>query len=196
MKKQNLKHLFFLGLLFSFSFYSCDVKQTKETKLPDVAIDVDAGQLPQFNVDWVDVDVSTRTETVKVPTLKVVMEEMEVEVPYVDVDMPNASKKEELTIAVEAEISSKTHSLEIVEVYATQKRLYVISQLKSTGKDLKGERMRIADRIILNASDDLDIKHYIIGNRLPGQFNKQYSYIRSKTAIANKLKNGKFIYKK
>ena len=196
MIQQHSKHLYFLGLLFLFSFYSCDVEQTKKAKLPDVDIDVDAGQMPKFDVDWADIDVSTKTETVKVPTLKVVMEEVEVEVPYVDVDMPDAGKKEELTIAVEAEVSSQTHSLEIMEVYATQKRLYVISQLKPTGKDLKGERMRIADRIILNASDDLDVKHYIIGNRLPGQFNTQYSYIRSKAVIANKLKNGKVIYKK
>ena len=77
MKRKNL----FLWSILLATFYlaSCTVDQTKETKLPDVDVDVKAGQMPAFDVDWADVDVGTRTETVTVPTVKVVMEELEVE---------------------------------------------------------------------------------------------------------------------
>jgi len=193
---KNDKIFYLITLTMVLAFTSCDVDQTQDTKMPDVDVDVESGQLPAFDIDWADVKVGTRTKMVSVPTVKVVMEEVEVEVPYVDVDMPNGGDKEELTIAVEADISGTSHSLEIQEVVATQKRLIVFSKLSSTGQDLKNETMRISDRIVLNASDDLDVKHYIIGKRLPGQFNKQYSYISNKNAIVRKLKNPKTIYKR
>lgn len=176
---------------------SCDVDQTRETKLPDVDVDVDteAGQLPKFDVDWADVNVGTKTKTIKVPKVVVVMEEEEIEVPYIDVDMPDDKDREEHDIVVEAEVSGKAHDLEIQEVYATGKRLYIISKLEATDQDLGEERMRVSDRLVLNAPD-LDVKHYIIGDRPSGSFNKQYTYVANRSAINNKLKNGKKIYSK
>ena len=176
-------------------FTACRVNQTKETKLPDVDVSVEEGQLPAFNVNWADVDVGTKIDTVKIPKIKVVMEEEEIEVPYVDVNMPDESDKEELTLTVEAEVEETGHDLEIIEVYATGRRLYVISELEPNDEDLQDERMRVADRIILNAPD-LDVKHYIIGKRPTGDFNKQYSYIASRSDISDKLKDGKSIYTK
>jgi hypothetical protein len=46
--------------------------------------------------------------------------------------------------------------------------------------------MRVSDQIVLNAPD-LDVKHYIIGEKLRGDFNNQYIYISSKSEIADKL---------
>lgn len=176
-------------------YTSCDVNQTQDAELPDVDIDVDAGQLPEFDVDWADVNVGTTTKTIMVPKVKVVMEEEEIEVPYVDVDMPNSGEKEELTLIAEAEVGGETHEISIQEVIATSNRLVVISELKATGQDLQDERMRVSDRLVLNAPD-LNVKHFIIGERPKGSFNQQYSYVSNRGAIDSKIKNGKTVYKK
>lgn len=51
----------------AFAFAACDVDQTQEGDMPDV--DVEGGQLPEFEVDGPDVDVGE--DTVVVPTIDV-----------------------------------------------------------------------------------------------------------------------------
>lgn len=177
---------------------SCDVKQTKETKLPDVDVDVDAeaGQLPSFDIDWADVTVGTSTKTVKIPKVIVVMEEVEVEIPYLDVDMPNSGEKEEYSVMVEAEVSGKEHNLDITEIWATGNKLFVISKLEEKTQTLGDKKMRISDQVKLNAPD-LDVKHYIIGEKPDRFFNGQYKYIKSTEALKAKLGDKvKVIYSK
>lgn len=55
------------------AFAACDVDQTKEAKLPDVDVDVNAsgGQLPEFNVQGPDIKVGTENRTVEVPTVDI-----------------------------------------------------------------------------------------------------------------------------
>ena len=60
---------------------ACDVDQTEEAELPDV--DVEGGNMPEFDVETADVDVGSET--------------MEVEVPTVDVDMPDDADGEPVT---------------------------------------------------------------------------------------------------
>jgi len=196
-----MKQIYFPILFIAtiaLTIVGCDVDQTQKAKMPEVDLDVDVekAQLPAFDVDWADLDVGTRMETVMVPKVKVVMEEMEVEVPYLDLDMPNEGEKEERVITVEADIANEVHSLEIQEVYGKDNRLYVISELKSTGKSLQDEKMRVSDRLIINVPEKLDVKHYIVGKRQPGVLNRQYNYISNKNAIAKKIKGGKKIYSK
>ncbi|WP_299257720.1 hypothetical protein [uncultured Aquimarina sp.] len=176
---------------------SCDVQQKKETKLPDVAIDIDteAGQLPTFDVDWAEVNVGTKTKMVKVPKVVVVMEEVEVEVPYVDVDMPNSGEKEELTLTVEAEVTGKEHSIDITEIIASNDKLYVISRLKELDQDLGDKKLRISDRVILNAPD-LNVKHIIMGEKPDRVFNDQYKYVKDINAFKSDLKKSKVIFTK
>ncbi|WP_339681982.1 hypothetical protein [uncultured Hyphomonas sp.] len=71
-----------------------DVDQTEPGKLPDVdvAIDAEAGKIPEYDVDTGEVEVGTETETVLVP--EVVMVEEEVEVPTVDVEEPEDDREE------------------------------------------------------------------------------------------------------
>ncbi|MFK8102140.1 MAG: hypothetical protein AB8G15_06445 [Saprospiraceae bacterium] len=188
------KNIYLLSLLcFSMYLTSCDIDQTQEAKLPEV--EVEAGQLPSYDVDWADIDVGTTTRTVTVPKVRVVMEEEEITVPYIDVDMPNSGEKEELTLVAEAEVDGESHNIEIQEVIATGKKLIVISELKATGQDLQDERMRVSDRLILNAPD-LDVKHYIIGERPKASFNQQYAYVSTRSSIDKKINKGKTIYKK
>ncbi len=50
---------------------ACDVDQTKEGDLPEV--DVKGGQMPEFDVETADVDVTTKKTTVEVPDVDVTM---------------------------------------------------------------------------------------------------------------------------
>lgn len=56
---------------------ACDVEQTEEAELPEV--EVQGGNMPEYNVDTADVDVEAGTEVkkVEVPTLDVDVEPAE-----------------------------------------------------------------------------------------------------------------------
>ncbi|KOY51030.1 hypothetical protein [Polaribacter dokdonensis] len=179
---------------------SCDVDQTKETKLPevDVEIETEAGQLPAFDVDWAEVNVGTTTKTVTVPKVVVVMEEVEVEVPYVDVDMPDDinGEKEEQTLMVEAEVSDKEHAIKIKEIRAMNNNLIVISELTEMTSSLGDKKIRISDQVTLNAPD-MNVKYYVVGERPDRVFNTKYKYYSDMNTLNEKLgKDYKVIYKK
>ena len=55
--------------LFVVGMAACDVDQTEEGELPDV--DVEGGQVPEYDVDAADVDVGTDTTTVITPDVDV-----------------------------------------------------------------------------------------------------------------------------
>ncbi|MBP2830718.1 hypothetical protein J8281_00845 [Aquimarina sp. U1-2] len=188
----------FIGLLMIVLLVSsCDIQQKKEAKLPDVDVDIDteSGQLPTFDVDWADVNVGTKTKTVKIPKVVVVMEEEEIEVPYIDVDMPDSGEKEELTLTVEAEVENKEHTIDIKEIVATNNNLYVISELKELDQDLGDKKLRVSDRVILNAPD-LNVKHIIMGEKPNRVFNDQYKYVNNIESFKSGLKNSKVIFTK
>lgn len=50
---------------------ACDVEQTEEGALPDVEMEVDGGNLPEFDVDTADVEIGTEEATIEVPTIDV-----------------------------------------------------------------------------------------------------------------------------
>lgn len=58
-----------LAPVLAFGIAACDVDQTEEGALPDV--DVEGGQLPEYDVDPADVDVGTDTQQVIVPDIDV-----------------------------------------------------------------------------------------------------------------------------
>lgn len=55
--------------VLGLSLAACDVEQTEEAALPEV--DVKGGNLPEYDVDTADVDVTTETRTVEVPVIDV-----------------------------------------------------------------------------------------------------------------------------
>ena len=63
-----------LVIPFAMGLAACDVDQTEEGEMPD--IQVEGGNMPEYDVETADVDVGT--------------EERTVEVPIVDVTMPDA----------------------------------------------------------------------------------------------------------
>lgn len=54
-----------------FAMAACDVDQTKEGEMPDVDVNASGGQLPEFNVEGPTVNVGTENKTVEVPTIDV-----------------------------------------------------------------------------------------------------------------------------
>jgi len=173
---------------------SCNVKKEESGELPDVDIDVDAeaGNLPEYEVNWADVDVGTKTRTVEVPKVMVVMEEEEVEVPYITMDMPN-EENEERTLTVEAEVSDREHNLEIQQIRAANRRLYVVSKLEALETNLGDKTVRIQDQVDINAPD-LDVKHIIVGEKADRVFNNSYKYVSSMKDVDDMLPNAEVIY--
>lgn len=58
-----------LAPVLAFGLAACTVDQTEEGEMPDV--DVEAGQLPQYDVQPADVDVNWDTTTVRTPDIDV-----------------------------------------------------------------------------------------------------------------------------
>ncbi|WP_299676404.1 hypothetical protein [uncultured Dokdonia sp.] len=177
---------------------SCDISQKKEAELPEIDVDVqtEAGQLPSFDVDWAEVNVGTRTKTVTIPKVVIVTEEEEIEVPYLDVDMPNTTAdKEELNLVVEAEVTDNEHSIKIKEIIATDDKLFVISELKEGSTAIGDQKMRISDQVVLNAPD-LNVKHIIVGEKPDRVFNDQYKYVENLSSFKSDLEDATVIYSK
>ena len=180
--KNIIASISIVALLFATS---CKVDQKQEAALPDVDVDIDAesGQLPSFDVDWADVNVGTKTKMIKVPKVVVVMEETEVEVPYIDVDMPDEfGDNEERTIMVEAEVNGNEHKLEIKKIYANENNLIVVSELEKLDTDLGDKTLRVSDQLTLNAPD-LNVKHIIIGEKPNRLYNNSFKYYSSMSDV-------------
>ncbi len=121
------------------------------------------------------------------------MEEEEVEIPYLDVDMPNGGEKEERTLLIEAEVSDEGHTMEIKEIWANGKNSYVVSELKSTGKSIGDKKMRVSDQVTLNSAD-LNVKYYVVGQRPDRVFNRRHTYVNDLNELKNKIGDYKVIY--
>jgi len=76
-----------LAVIAAFAFGLINVNQTKETRLPEVA--VQGGQAPAFDVDTAKVNVGSRETSVDVPTVEVGTSKTDVELPTVDVEKAN-----------------------------------------------------------------------------------------------------------
>ena len=70
--------------IVAIAFGLINISQTREAKLPEVA--VRGGQTPKFDVDTAKVNVSTRKEAIDVPKVDVGTKKEAIDVPVVDVD--------------------------------------------------------------------------------------------------------------
>ncbi|MEJ2256661.1 MAG: hypothetical protein P8X98_06580 [Woeseiaceae bacterium] len=75
--------------------------------------------------------------------------------------MPDDGEGTERSIVVEIEATGTKPQLEIESVYATERRLFVVSELEEADTRLEGERVRFSDRLMLHAPD-LEVRHIII----------------------------------
>lgn len=178
-------------------FMACNIEKKKDGELPTVDVDVeaDAGELPDYDIAWADINVGTTTKTVEIPKLVVIMEEEEVEVPYIDVDMPDDKwgATEERTIMVEAEVSDVEHEIKIDQIWAKENNLFVIAELNKKETSLQGKKMRISDQVTLNAPD-LNVKYFIVGEKPDRAFNSKYNYVNSIEEIKDRLEDYTVIY--
>ena len=82
-----------LALMLITPLVACTVEQTEEAELPEVDVDVEGGNLPEFDVDAAEIEVGLEDETVTVPTVDVDVDtgskDVTVKVPDVDIDMPD-----------------------------------------------------------------------------------------------------------
>jgi len=173
---------------------SCNIDKKGQTELPEMDVEVEEGNLPEFDVDWADVDVSTATKTVEVPKVIVVMEEEQVEVPTIDIDMPNEDKYEQ-DLIVDAEVDGVEHDIEIQQIRATNNRLYVIATLEELGTSLGDKKMRVQDQVSLNAPD-LDVKYIVVGKKPNRIYNNRNMYVATMDDLPANVKDAKVIYTK
>jgi len=68
MKKTPVIAAFATGLS-AFALTACDVEQTQEAELPEV--EVQGGQMPEFDADVADVEIGTEEKTIDVPTINI-----------------------------------------------------------------------------------------------------------------------------
>ncbi|GAB4183268.1 MAG: hypothetical protein Tsb002_05300 [Wenzhouxiangellaceae bacterium] len=179
--------------LFILALTACDIEQTEQGSLPEIDVEASAGNLPEYDIDWANIEIRTDTQMVEVPKLIVVMEEVEVDMPYIDIDMPGDASKEERSIIVEAEIEEQMRQLQIQKVYAKDKQLIVVSRLGPGGKALDQGKVRISDQLTLNAPD-FDVRHIIIGEQPDGAFNRQYRYVATESRAQRLIEDAQLIY--
>ena len=72
---------------------ACQVRQTEEGEMPEV--EVEGGNMPEYDVDTADVEVTTRETDVTVPDVDVTTEERTMTVPDVNVKTPEENREEE-----------------------------------------------------------------------------------------------------
>ncbi|TLP70614.1 hypothetical protein [Maribacter sp. ACAM166] len=186
-------------LVASIVMIGCNIKKEEKGELPEMDIDVsaDAGELPEYEINWADVNVGTTTKMVKIPKVVIVMEEEEVEVPVIDVKIPEGdySEMEERTLMVEAEVTDTEHAIEIKKIYASNDKLYVVSELTAMDKSIGDKKMRVSDQVVLNAPD-MNVVYYVVGQKPNRMFNTRYKYMDSMTDVDTKMEGHKIIYTK
>jgi len=181
-----------LLLLIVMPLGACRVEQEETGSLPDVDVDVEPGNLPEYDVQGPDVNVGVTERTVTVPRVVVVQEEETIEVPYIDVDAPGAERVER-TITPEVEVPSGGYDLAIQEIYAVDDELWVVSNLEEVNPEAPETTVRVSDRIVLNAPD-MPVRHFVVGERPEGTFNEQYTFINSREEISAELNAGRQLY--
>ena len=72
-----MKRIFITSLIapLAIGLAACDVDQTQEGDLPEV--EVTGGQMPEYDVETADVDVGTEEKTVEVPDVDITMPDAE-----------------------------------------------------------------------------------------------------------------------
>lgn len=224
-------HIAMAAAIASLTLFACQVEKEQEGEMPDVDVSADAGRLPAYDIDAPDVEVGTRTETVKVPKVKIVVEEEEIRVPYIDIDPAGADAERDdrigttasaerpgtssavdratpstaaadvpaggprdQTLTVVLDVPDEQYDVEIEEIYLVSDELWVISRLESStarpGTARSGKRA--SDTVVVRTPEDLEVTHYIIGQRVEG--NPAYRFIDSRSEIEPQLRSARRVY--
>ncbi|KAJ04109.1 hypothetical protein [Sulfitobacter mediterraneus] len=77
------------AVVIAAGIYMIDIDQTQETRMPDVDVSVNGGQLPEFEAEVGSVSVEQEDVTVDVPDVEVTMEEKRLTVPTLEINPPS-----------------------------------------------------------------------------------------------------------
>ena len=58
-------------LLIIFGIYFIDIDQTQEAEMPNVEVNVEGGQAPEFDAEVGDIETGTEEVTIEVPTVSI-----------------------------------------------------------------------------------------------------------------------------
>lgn len=83
--------------------WAIDVDVSGDAKLPTVDMEMTEGEMPEVNVETVDVDVQEREAVVEVPDVSVEMEERTIPYPDVEVTPPADAGEGDLEIDGDAD---------------------------------------------------------------------------------------------
>lgn len=75
-------------ILVGAGVYMVDIDQTQEAALPEVEVNVEAGQMPKFDAQVGSIQMTEEEVTVDVPKVEVTMEEETVTVPSLEITPP------------------------------------------------------------------------------------------------------------
>ncbi|MFB2834844.1 hypothetical protein [Floridanema evergladense] len=180
-----------IAILLAFST-GCRIEQERAGRLPDVDVDVEPGRLPRYDVEGPDVNVRTVERTVVVPRVEVVQETRTVQVPYIDVNLPGAERREQ-TLTATVRVPSGGYDIDIQNVYMVNNELWVIAQLEEENPNAPRVATTVADRVVINAPE-MPVRYYIIGDRLSGNVGDKYRFINNRQAIQKQLSSGRQLY--
>lgn len=168
----------------TFLSAGCDVDQTKEARLPEVEVEAEPGNLPEYEVvkteegELPSVDVDAKggqlpEYDVEVADVDVRMEEKTIKVPTIDVDMPDDNdsfannddgERSHYPIIAKVETPEPGYDLEIQRVIQLDNGdIAVISTLEVENSMNTAKRVS-QDSVHLDRPIDGDITHYVITN--------------------------------
>lgn len=180
MMRETIRMTRVLALLLALGgMAACTAEQTQPAEAPDVDVDVDPGRWPEFNVNWADVDVGTTERTITVPVVTVTKEERQVSVPFIDINPPGDAEREERTISMELDVPHGGMGLQITEVHAANNTLWVVARLTDSGQPATQAVTRVADHVVVNAPDNVNVRKIVVGDRPAGVYNQQYRFVSS-----------------
>lgn len=79
-----------LGLVLAvalavFAYFMIDVDQTRQARLPDVDVQVEGGQMPEFEVETGSVEITEQKKEITVPDVDISTTTKEITVPDINV---------------------------------------------------------------------------------------------------------------
>jgi hypothetical protein len=94
--KHTLKRLLAVPLtVLLVAMTGCRIEREQAGEAPEVNVDVEPGQLPEYDIQGPDVNVQTTEQPVTVPEVDIDQREETIEVPTtIDIDPPGASPEQ------------------------------------------------------------------------------------------------------
>ena len=153
------------------------IVKTEEGESPEFDVDVEAGEWPTYDIDWASLEAGLAETTVKVPEVKVTYEEKQIEVPFVGIDWPNDEETERRVINVAFRTPDAGYTTSIQEIYRKNNTLMVLAKVSERQGGASAQAITMKeDMVMLEAPENVDIQVYAYGDldgvQMPGNYQK------------------------